>query len=57
MENANQFMLLPTTFASVGLNLCVNKKSPYVHLVPKFDETIKQMEADGTLQEILKRYQ
>ena len=57
VKEANELEFLPNTLSSVGLNLCVNKNSEFVSVVSKFDEVIKQMDADGTIDKIIKRYQ
>lgn len=47
---------LPVTFKQSDFHLCIRKDSPYVNIIPQFDQTIKQMKQDGTLQKILDRY-
>ncbi len=36
--------------------LHIGKQSPYVHILPKFDETIRAMQKDGTLETIYEKY-
>jgi polar amino acid transport system substrate-binding protein len=55
--NLKQSILeIPVDFENVSFNLCVGKNSPYVNILPKFDEVMKQIKADGTYQSILDRY-
>lgn len=47
---------LPAVLDSQSFNLCIGKQSPFVTMLPQFDETMIQMRADGTLQQIYDRY-
>jgi len=47
---------VPADLESVSFNLCIGKKSSYVNVLPKFDETIREMRNDGTLQKIYDDY-
>ncbi len=44
------------TMESVPFHLVVGKKSPYTKVIPEFDETIRQMKKDGSLQKISDKY-
>ena len=44
-------------FLELPMYLSVSKKSPFLWILPKFDETIKTMKEDGTLDKILNKYQ
>jgi polar amino acid transport system substrate-binding protein len=48
---------LPVVIESLPFKLCVGKKSPYVKVIPEFDETVRQMKQDGTMQKIFDKYQ
>lgn len=41
----------------VNFHLCIGKKSAYLGILPKFDEVFREIQADGTLQKILERYE
>lgn len=47
---------LPNVLDYSSFNLCIGKNSPYVDILPKFDETIRKMRESGKLQEIYDRY-
>ncbi len=52
----DQITEIPNVIDSVSFNLCIGKNSPFVSILPKFDETMKQMSEDGKLEEIYKKY-
>lgn len=52
----HELVELPNLLQSNTFNLCISKNSHYVHLLRDFDNTIKEMQADGSLQEIYSRY-
>lgn len=47
----------PIILDSISHNLCVGKRSPYVTILPAFDEAIKKLRKAGALQKILARYE
>ncbi|MDM8549468.1 transporter substrate-binding domain-containing protein [Desulfobacterales bacterium HSG2] len=51
-----QILKIHSVMESVSFNLCIGKKSSYVNILPKFDETIREMRKDGTLQKIYDNY-
>jgi len=51
-----QITELPNIIDSSTFNLCIGKKSPYLGILQKFDETLRKMKKDGTLQEIYDKY-
>jgi len=51
-----QITELPNVIDSRTFNLCIGKKSPYSGILPKFDETLRNMREDGKLQEIYDKY-
>ena len=52
----SQFIELPLDTVPVPLHIVIGKRSPFVKMVPKIDEAIRQMEQDGTLQKIYDKY-
>jgi len=52
----NRLTELPNIIDSNTFNLCIGKKSPYVNILPKFDETLMKMREDGKLEEIYDKY-
>lgn len=52
LDLQNEIIELPNIIDSSTFNLCIGKKSPYVNILPKFDETVRKMRDDGKLQEI-----
>ena len=56
MGYQNQIIELPTILDSAPFKLCIGKKSPYVNILLKFDETIKEMRKDRSLQAIYNNY-
>lgn len=44
------------TLDSVDLKLCIGKKSSYGNILSEFDEIMKQVRKDGTLQKIYDKY-
>ncbi len=51
-----QILKIPNVIESVSFNLCIGKKSSHVNILSEFDETIREMRKDGTLQEIYDKY-
>lgn len=47
---------VPNDIHQSPFKLCIGKKSPYVHILPIFDKTLKQMRDDGTLEKIYNKY-
>ncbi len=47
---------LPNIIDSAPFRFCIGKKSTYVNILSKFDETIKEMKKDGKLQKIYDNY-
>jgi len=56
MGYQNQIIEIPTVLDSAPFKLCIGKKSPYVNILLKFDETMKEMREDGKLQAIYNNY-
>ncbi len=52
----DQITELPNIVDSSTFNLCIGKTSPHVTILPKFDETLRKMKEEGTLQEIYNTY-
>lgn len=52
----DQIIELPAIIPPLPFHLVVGKKSPFTKIIPKFDQTIRQMKADGFLQKILDKY-
>ncbi len=52
----DQILELPVVIFSIPFHLVVGKKSPYTKIIPQFDETIREMKQDGSLQKILDQY-
>ncbi len=46
----------PNTIESTSFNLCIGKKSPFVSILPKFNEIIRKMKKSGKLQKIYDKY-
>ncbi len=42
---------------STTLHLCIGVKSKYLDMLPQFDETLREMTKDGTLEKILSKYE
>ena len=53
----DQIIEIPVVLDSVSFHLCIGKTSSFVRILPAFDETIKKMKEDGTLQKIFEKYQ
>lgn len=51
-----QLIELPLDTIPVPFHIVIGKKSPYVKMLPKIDEAIRQMRQDGTLQKIYNKY-
>ncbi len=47
---------LPNIIDSNSFNLCIGKDSPFVSILPEFNETIIKLREDGSLQEIYNKY-
>ena len=47
---------IPTVLDSATFNLCIGNNSPFVNIIPKFDEVISAMRNEGKLQEIYDKY-
>ncbi|GAK59144.1 amino acid ABC transporter substrate-binding protein, PAAT family [Candidatus Vecturithrix granuli] len=52
-----QIAEIPTVLDSQPFSLCIGKLSPFVNILPKFDQTLQEMKADGTLQQIYEQYE
>ena len=44
------------SISAMPFHLLINKHSPYAGILPRFDEVIRAMREDGTIDKILKRY-
>jgi len=42
---------------STSLHLCISNKSAYIGILPKFNETIKNMRKEGIVENIIRRYE
>jgi polar amino acid transport system substrate-binding protein len=51
-----QLVILPTVLDQRDFYLCIRKSSSHVKLIPKFDQALKQIKAEGILQKILDKY-
>ncbi|MCP4673083.1 MAG: transporter substrate-binding domain-containing protein [Desulfobacula sp.] len=47
---------IPNVIDSVSLHLCIGKESAFVHIIPKFNETIIAERKKGNLQKIFNKY-
>ncbi|MBN2652504.1 MAG: transporter substrate-binding domain-containing protein [Spirochaetales bacterium] len=47
---------LPNVLSKVPFRLCIGKKSSFTNILEKFDEEIKKMQKDGTLERIYDKY-
>ncbi|MCB2145991.1 MAG: transporter substrate-binding domain-containing protein [Deltaproteobacteria bacterium] len=52
----DQIIEIPNVVDSAPFHLCVRKNSSFVIILSQFDEIIKEMRKDGTLEEIYNRY-
>ena len=52
-----QITEIPVVLDSQPFSLCIGKSSPFVNILPKFDQTLQEMKADGTLQQIYEQYE
>lgn len=52
----NKIIDLPIVFDHSEMRLLISKKSAYLSILPKFDEVMRQMREDGTLQMLYERY-
>ena len=43
-------------FSVLEFKLCISKKSPFIDIIPVFDETLSALRQDGTIQEIFEKY-
>ncbi len=56
MNLQNKIVEVPNIIDSSPFNLCIGKDSPYTGILAQFDETIREMKADGTMQKIMAEY-
>ena len=52
----NELVVLPNVLDRREFRLGIRKQSEHLPLLPRFDQTIRQMKADGSLQRILEKY-
>jgi len=52
----DKFVVFSNPLTSVGFHLCIGKKSKYYNILDKFDETLKTLKEDGTIERIMKKY-
>jgi len=52
----DQITELDVFFEKLPFHLVVGKKSPFIKIIPKFDQIIKQMKEDGSLEKIFNKY-
>ncbi len=52
----DQLTELPNEMSKLPFTLLIGKKSSYHKILPKFNETIKKMQEDGTIEAIFKKY-
>jgi len=57
LELKNKVLELPNGLDSTEWRLCIGKKSPFANILPKFDETIREMRKEGKLMEIQSKYE
>ncbi len=51
-----QIIEIPIVLKSIDFNLCVRNDSPYISLITEFDEKLRKMRDDGSLQKIYDKY-
>lgn len=51
-----QLVVLPQTLHSLSFHLCIGKKSAYQDILPKVDQTLRQMQAEGLMKTISQQY-
>lgn len=56
MDYGENLLSIEVPFQPVKFHLCVGKDSPFISSMPKFDETIRTMQHDGTLDKIYAKY-
>jgi polar amino acid transport system substrate-binding protein len=56
LDLKDKIVELPNIIDSGEFQLCVGKKSPFVNILPKYDEIVREMRNDGTLQKIYDKY-
>ncbi len=44
------------SFGVLEFKLCISKESPYIGIIPVFDETLSTLRQDGTIQKIFEKY-
>jgi polar amino acid transport system substrate-binding protein len=54
---SEQLVELPQVLDTQPFNLCIRKNSPYVEILPRFDQVMRQIRGDGGLQELYRKYQ
>ena len=52
----DQIVELPPVSPPLPFHLVVGKKSPFTKIIPRFDETIREMKKDGALERIFDKY-
>ncbi len=52
-----KLMEVPVVLQTDSYMLLIHKNSPYVHALPEFDRHLQEMKKDGTMEQILLRYQ
>jgi len=56
LGDKDKIIELPNVLAGESFNLCIEKNSPFVKVLALFDQTIKDMKKDGTLEKICQAY-
>jgi len=51
-----QIIEIPVVLETVDFNLCIKNDSPYISIIAEFDEIIRKMRDDGSLQKIYDKY-
>jgi len=52
----DEIIELPNIIDSGEFQLCIGKESPFVNILPRYDEIVREMRKDGTLQKIYNKY-
>ena len=56
LDDRDKIIELPNVLAGESFNLCIRRNSPFVRVLDLFDQTIKDMKKDGTLEKICNAY-
>lgn len=56
LDLKDEIIELPNIIDSGEFQLCIGKESPFVNILPRYDEIVREMKKDGTLQKIYDKY-